>query len=253
MRAWEPLPKRALFAPLLADPRSPHLAVGRRRHQDKGSGLGSTAFVDVGEYFPLMGDAFWQFGVQAGVFTLWDMGTESDDFVNADFLVGLPYTWRRGLWSGMARLYHDSTHLGDEFLLNNPVKRLNLSYEAFDLRLSYDWDRALRFYGGGGYIWRRFPSEMKPGLLQAGAEYLHGRAYLKDLLRPVAAMDLKKHEEGGWARTDLSLRLGVQLANRHDPGRRLMVLFEYFRGRDPNGQFYIRSVEYLGAGLHVYF
>jgi hypothetical protein len=30
-------------------------------------------------------------------------------------------------------------------------------------------------------------------------------------------------------------------------------MLEYFNGRNPNGQFYDRTLEYIGLGTHVYF
>ena len=47
---------------------------------------------------------------------------------------------------------------------------MNLSFEGADLRLSYrlfDW---LRFYGGGSYLFRGDPSDLKPWATQAGVE-----------------------------------------------------------------------------------
>ena len=102
-------------------------------------------------------------------------------------------------------------------------------------------------------MFRRFPSALKPWLAQAGVEYLHGRSYSRARLRPLAAADFKKRQEGGWGRTDVSVRAGVQLENFSDGGRRCMLLPEYYKGRDPNGQFYVRSIEEWGAGIQFRF
>jgi hypothetical protein len=42
------------------------------------------------------------------------------------------------------RVLHQSSHLGDEFLLRNRTTRINLSYEALDLLLSYETEFGLR-------------------------------------------------------------------------------------------------------------
>jgi hypothetical protein len=44
------------------------------------------------------------------------------------------------------RLFHQSSHLGDEFLLRNRVERINLSYESADLKLSYKFFALLRTF-----------------------------------------------------------------------------------------------------------
>jgi hypothetical protein len=107
----------------------------------------------------------WETGLQAGVFSIFDLDSSSFDLVNADYFVAALGSYGIGGFSGMARIFHQSSHLGDEFLLRelSSLNRLNVSYEGVDLKLSYDlFDRALRFYGGGGYLFDRDPSSLKP-------------------------------------------------------------------------------------------
>ncbi len=85
-----------------------------------------------------------------GVFSQYNLDTPSDDLINADYLVGPMLTLRRGRVSARLRLYHQSSHLGDEFILNKPgVDRINLSFEPFDglVALTGRW---WRLYVGGG-------------------------------------------------------------------------------------------------------
>jgi hypothetical protein len=246
------LPGRPIFEGPLADPRGPRCAAGRLSQSRGGGASGNAAYADFAGYFGLLeGDARpgrWQLGVEGGMFTIWDMGTESWDFVNADFLAGLPLSWRRGPFSAQARLYHVSSHLGDEFLLHNRVERRNFSFEAADLRAGWDVG-AWRVYGGGGYLYRRFPIELRPWRTQAGLEYSRGPTFAGGRLRPVAGLDLQQRQENGWGRLDVSLKAGLQV----EGSRRLQILFQYYRGRDPNGQFYGRTVQQAGAGVHLYF
>ncbi len=71
---------------------------------------------------------------------------------------------RAGKFSAFARIYHQSSHLGDEFLLRTRtnLERINLSYEGDDLRLSYELPYGIRVYGGGGGIFHKEPSSLKP-------------------------------------------------------------------------------------------
>jgi hypothetical protein len=65
------------------------------------------------------------------------MNAPSTDLINTDYVVGIPLSWRSGLFSTRVRLYHQSTHLGDEFVLHNPgVNRVNYSYEEAEAILS---------------------------------------------------------------------------------------------------------------------
>lgn len=251
------LPRRPLFEPLLADPRWPRLSGTMVRYNS--AELGRVWAANFGGSLPLIGgDARgggqWQWGAQASVFTLWNMDTLSNDHLNADYLVGFPVTWRWNKLSAMARLYHVSSHLGDEYMLTHPdVARVNLSYESADFVVSYLPRDALRVYGGAGRMLRRDPKDTPPGSLQAGAEYAHPHAYWNGRLRPVAALDLQKHKKSGWETTDVSARAGVQLEHRTHASRRALLLFEFYRGKDPNGQFFRRTVQHAGFGLTVYY
>ena len=80
-----------------------------------------------------------EFGIQAGVFAIFDLDAESLDLINADYLIGIPLVFRKGNFSNMTRIFHQSSHLGDEFLLRGRAeKRVNLSYEAGNSIFSYN-------------------------------------------------------------------------------------------------------------------
>lgn len=77
-----------------------------------------------------------------------------------------------GLFSTRMRLYHQSTHLGDEFVLHNPgFNRVNYSYEEGEAILSLDapggWGR---LYTGGGYLLHREPANLDRLKVQAGVK-----------------------------------------------------------------------------------
>ena len=90
-------------------------------------------------------------GLQAAVFSDFNLGAPSSDLINTDFIASAYASARTGQASAFARVYHQSSHLGDEFLLRRltDVERINLSYEGADFRLSYELPYGLRVYGGG--------------------------------------------------------------------------------------------------------
>ena len=71
------------------------------------------------------------------MFAIFDMNSDSHDLVNADYFVGAAGAYAVGPFQALARVFHQSSHLGDEFLLHDRPERVNLSYEAVDLKLSY--------------------------------------------------------------------------------------------------------------------
>ena len=72
------------------------------------------------------------------------------------------------------------------------------------------------------------------------------------MLRPLAAVDLQNHEETNWD-SDVSVRAGVQLESPRFKSTKLQLLGEYYDGHSPNGQFFERTIRYVGFGAHVYF
>jgi len=248
------LPGGTLFKPLLADPRWPHFAAAYHRYV-RDPQLRDIGTVSFGETFSLyrdrVGGGWWEVGVQAGVFAFFDLASDSADLVNADYLVGVPLSLRHDDFSLMFRLFHQSSHLGDEFLLRTRPNRINLSYEAVDLKASYDfWDVA-RLYGGAGYLFHREPSNLDPWSIQYGLELTSPWPDRGQRWRPIAGIDVQHREENDWS-SDVSVRAGVQIDGVLAT-RSMQLLLEWFRGRSPNGQFYKEKIEYFGLGAHFHF
>lgn len=253
------LPDGILFAPLHADPRWPHLSAAYRRF------INNNEFTDIfaanfGETFALYRNAApyggqWEVAIQAGAFTLFDEGSPSGskDLINADYTVALMANYRSGNFSGFLRLKHQSSHLGDEYVLNNPgVTRVNLSFEEVDLKMSYEPLKWLRIYGGGGYLMRREPTTIKPLTTQFGAELMSPKTYFNGNVRPVAYADFQINERTKWS-TASSLMAGIQFENARIGDRKIQFLAEYFSGPYPDGQFFTQHVQWIGAGFHLYF
>ncbi len=251
------LPDDHLFLPLMADPRWPHFSAAYQRYVDNDDlgNVGSTSFGESFVIYRFKGpwNSTMEFGIQAGVFAIFDLDAESLDLINADYLIGIPLVFRKGNFSNMTRIFHQSSHLGDEFLLRGRAeKRVNLSYEAGNSIFSYNLPLGFRIYAGGGYIFHKEPSDLEPWSAQAGMGYRSEKTWLDGSLRPVAAIDLQKREESNWD-TDISVRAGVQFENPDFLNRKMQLLFEYYNGKSPNGQFYEESIKLYGLGLHFFF
>jgi hypothetical protein len=250
------LPAGHLFQPFLADPRWPHFSASYRYYLNDPD-LKHVSAVSFGETIPLIrGNAFadsqWEAGIQAGVFALFQMDAPSKDLVNADYFASLFGTWRRGPFSALGRIFHQSSHLGDELLLRTRLERINLTYESVDLKLAYDLPLGLRVYGGGGYLFDQEPANLKPWAVQGGVEFRSPWTIAAGHVRPVLAVDLQSREENRW-NLDVSVRGGIQFENVRVLERNLQLLVEYFHGNSPDGQFYKQRVDYLGLGAHFHF
>lgn len=250
-----PFPTGDLFWPLIADPKQPQFFVALRRYDTPGE-QATLAAVGYGETFGLYrregkrpGDGL-QVGISGGLFAQFDVNAPSSDLVNADYLIGIPVTWRSGAWSARLRLYHQSSHLGDEFLLRARPERINLSYEALELLVSRDWGR-WRLYGGGEYLLGRDPGDLdRPGA-HAGLEYRGRNPWLFGG-RLVAGADVKSWGEQDW-NANTSLKAGIEFGAAQPGRRRLRVVAEAYDGFSPHGQFYEDEIRYYGLGVYLGF
>ena len=252
----EAFPIGDLFRPLIADPKQPQFFVSINRFESSGVRY-TMASVGFGETFGLYrffgsreGDGL-QLSVEGALFAQFNLDTASYDLINADYTIGIPVTYRHGDNSLRFRIYHQSSHLGDEFLQSvNPPERINLSYEAIELIYSREW-RGWRVYGGGEYLVHKEPGDLKPMSAHWGIEY-RGSKPLVWNGRPIGGVDMKSFEEHNWS-IDTSVKAGLVFGNP-DPGqRRLRLMVEWYKGYDQHGQFYNNKVEYYGLGVFLGF
>ena len=263
---YAPLPRGDVFCQLLADPKAPRsfATLVRERIDQTSSSTGTLASVGIGDVFPLgrwdgakLGDGV-QLSLSAGVFAQFDFGTQSYDLLNADYMVGIPLTIRHGRTSMRLRLYHQSSHLGDEYLLREPPARRdreNLSFESAEGLVSLDAG-AMRLYGGGEILLNREPSDLSRMVVHAGAE-LRPTAFIIALgglggFRFLAATDVKSSKEHDW-KPSVSARAGLEYDRTRSAApaaRRWALLLEYYDGPSPYGQFFREQVRYTGIGVH---
>jgi hypothetical protein len=253
-------PEDQIFCPLLADPKEARSFMsflrGTFRSLDDPSGEGtSIASVGIGDSFGLVrfggpdpGEGI-QFDVVGSIFAQFDLGAPSNDLINADYVIGVPLTFRRNGFSLRAKLYHQSSHLGDEYLLRSEdIVRENLSFESVELLVSQELG-VLRAYVGGEKIFRREPDTLPDSLFHTGAELRSGRARKVQI---VAGVDVKTTELHDWS-PGVSARLGMEIGRpgpEGHPGRLIMLLLEYYQGPSPYGQFFQDDISYFGAGIH---
>jgi hypothetical protein len=261
---WTFLAPTSVFDPLLADPRWPDFSaayaryIGHAQNNQPGQTNRDAANVSFGDSLSLFQWApnpsgTLEIGIQAALFADFDLDQERVDLINADYFVGPVAEYRMGDFSVLLRIYHQSSHLGDNFLLNNPgITRFELSYEEPDVLFSYDlFRKSLRLYGGGGYMVDVDPSSLKPGVVEYGVEFYGPPIFNNSSTIPVAAVDIQQRQENNWS-ADISARVGLQFQNPSTFGRRLDLMLEYYNGHSPNGQFFLQKIQSLGIGLHFY-
>jgi Protein of unknown function (DUF1207) len=253
-------PQDSIFCPLLADPKEPRTFVSLlegtfRRLNDPAGKRTTIVSVGIADTVGLVrwngseaGDGV-QLDVVGAVFAQFDFNAPSKDLINADYTLELPLTFRKGGFSTRVRLYHQSSHLGDEFLLRDVTfPRENLSFESIEALASQEI-HALRLYGGAERLLRRDPDTLPASLYHAGIELRSGR---KGPAQLVAAVDAKTTELYNWSPA-ISGRAGVELEKSGPsghPSRFVTILLELYSGPSPYGQFFQDDIKYIGAGIN---
>ncbi|MHB8844045.1 MAG: DUF1207 domain-containing protein [Nitrospirota bacterium] len=249
------LPAGDIFKPLIADIRMPRFFISFRqyRYQDRAITISA---VGVGQAFGLYrsvdrdAGTAWQVSFGGGLQAQFNLDASSKDLMNADYFVGVPFTYRRGAMSSRVILYHQSSHLGDEYLLHAAPTRMEFSYEALNAVQSYEW-REWRGYYGGEVIVRKEPNTLKTLSAQGGIEY-HGSTQVWGRGVPIAGLDVKSTQEHDWA-INTSVVGGLEFIGSPDRDRSIRVVLEMYKGHNPHGQFYTENTRIQFFGIGVYF
>ena len=160
------------------------------------------------------------------------------DLRSADYRFGIPVVYGVGRWQTKLAYYHNSAHLGDEFMIKYPwYERINYVRDVIVWGNSYylyDW---LRLYGEVGYSFFNSggsePWEFQYGteLIQARPTGIRGAPFLA-----VNGMSRQELDWGG------NVCVQVGWAWRGYRSERLFRLgFEYLYGSDPQYEFFRRD------------
>ena len=250
-------PRVSLFAPLTADLRWPKFTLAYNYHFGD-SDLTHAGSAEAGASIAIVQKkntrrpGAWEIGFQGGIFAVFDLASTSSDLINADYLGGITFTYAFDSLALIARFMHQSSHLGDEYLLNNDTERINLSFEEISALASYvprDWARV---YGGAGVIVRSDPSGLGRWSVQLGAEFRPVTSKTKRRFQLLVAVNLESWQETDWI-PDASLVAGLTLDPIGESSYRVDFLLRYYIGRSPNGQFFTERVQTIGPAVQLYF
>jgi hypothetical protein len=251
-----------LYQPMVADPRQVTNSLGYRQGDisiigkkvvpvSLGDDFGFYRWLDVWDHGDL------QISIEAGIWSVFNMDPPKPnlaggtaELVNTDFYVGIPLSYALNKWSFKWRVYHISSHLGDEFLVDHPgFERVNPSFEATDLFISYQVFDSWRLYGAPGVILHSDNSfKMNPPLyFEYGTEYRFGgvkfhsqRLYGTFLL----AAHFRSYAYLNWG-FDGTFLAGYEFSKLQGIGRKFRLFVEYHNGFSLEGQFMKEHTQYV--------
>lgn len=165
--------------------------------------------------------------------------------INTDYKISIIYNLRRGANTYRFRVYHLSSHLGDDYIFRNQITAPtpnSVNYELVDITYSRtvgNW----RLYGGAGVVLRK-TDERKPLSAQLGLFY---KKPSTKAARLVGGADVKF-----WQQTDFRPGIhggvGIELGRSQN---NLTFLVEGYSGFRPYSQFEDQQTSWIGIGLYL--
>lgn len=237
-----------LFTRLLADPRQAQTSARYYRLNGR-----NTADVALGntwgmQRWSLGRDGDWkvQWNIEGMGYSRFLLSGSVNEFQTIDFFANLPVEVRRGRTSARFTVFHESSHLGDDYFRRTGDAGSRYSVEGARAQGSFEPWKILRLYAGGSELLHAIPA-IGRGTAQAGFELkTPDLRWLPDPCWVYLAQDVQSKQEVAWnvnSDTELGFRVGF-------PGalRSMRVHVGYFSGHSVYGQFFSRKESYFNTG-----
>ena len=245
-------PRVPSFELPLASPRVHGLA-GRilsARKGDSQFGSESEAEVAVGENFPVLalrrGPRPVTLGFGTQVYGRFSLGDRKSALISNDWVVGLNTTASLGAWTLTGELYHESSHLGDEYGDRFGASRLDWTREVAAAWVTYGTG-PVRVTGNLSYVLIDELHLDRPGA--ALAADFQGRpfgSFLGGRVRPVSGVFFEGAAATSW-RISTSAKFGVAVAA--PSGREVALTLIAHDGLSTQRQFFRHESRYFGGEL----
>jgi hypothetical protein len=181
------------------------------QNADNGFGKGKEAEAGVGETFSLLalrrGDVPITLGFGVEAYARFSLDDPKSSLISTDWVVGIDIGADFGPWRTTLRVYHESSHLGDEYVQRFNASRLDWTREVLEAWIRYStgpWS----FIGSGSWVLIDELGLDRPGAMLA-VDYHGGRfTLLGEPAQPVAAIHFEGMAATDW-RINTSARLGI--------------------------------------------
>jgi len=251
------IPDNRIFPAIFLDPLECQIMGGSYFliRDDRDLSLYST--VNLGFNKPVLGkqgeNISWEFNFGAAVFSQFDLIKEDNGsylagLMNTDFKLSGDYTIQKKNNIMRLRIFHISSHLGDDYIQRNQDTLVNdksVNYEQIDLTYLRKFGNSF-FYAGTGYIYtiNVFRARLS---FQGGGLLNFGKPGSVNLF---TGMDLKLLAENDF-KPDIKTAIGVSFNRRSESLIRIWL--EYYSGQLPYSTIEYGRVNWFGMALRLNF
>ncbi|MHB8897620.1 MAG: DUF1207 domain-containing protein [Thermoguttaceae bacterium] len=186
----------------------------------------------------------WQIDMEGAAFPRLDLDSQRQ-MMATDFRFGVPLTMRKGVVETKLAYYHLSSHLGDDYISENPdYSPVNYSHDVLVLAMGLRLIESVRAYAEAGYAFAR-NGGAQPWEFQFGLDWSRVRP---DPCSgsPFLAVNTRLRQESDFG-GNFTAQVGWQ--RRGEGGNLLRLGFQYFNGQSEAYQFYTQHEEHFGFGL----
>lgn len=248
---WQILPNGLLYKTYIAGEKEPRMQIvsfydtkSKRKIWEAVLG-GRAGLIRLSDPSVSNSDAF-QLDLEGAVFARVLPDEVSAMLEGSDYRVGLYGTWKYDRVSYRAGYYHISAHVGDEFLIANPLfTRINYVRDSLLAGTAYELSDVSRIYGEIGYA-LGIEGGAKPLEFQFGAEYTPIPT-TQFTGAPFAAVNTHLRE-------DFDFKGGVNVVagwgwQGEQSKRRLRLGLNYYNGPSLQYEFFDRWENLVGGGI----
>lgn len=201
----------------------------------------------LGENFPLValkgGPRSIVLGIGSQAYGRFSLDDSKSALISLDWVAALNTTALLGPWALTLQLYHESSHLGDEYADHFGAGRLDWTREVVSGWASYDsgdW----RFTGGASYVLDDGLGLPRP----AAALGIDFRGNRRRALEPILGLYTEATSATRW-RLSNSVKLGLSFAGQGTPRLGLAIIAH--DGLSTQRQFFRQESQYIGMELRI--
>ena len=214
-------------------------------------GAEQEAEVILGENFPVValkrGPRPIVLGIGSQAYGRFSLDDSKSALISLDWVAALNTTALLGPWTVTFQLYHESSHLGDEYADHFSAGRLDWTREVVAGWASYS-SGALRLTGGASYVLDDELSLPRPGAAFGIDFGGHGHRAAAHTVEPVIGLYTEATSATRW-RLSSSAKLGLAFVGQGRP--RLGLSLIAHDGLSTQRQFFREESRYIGVEVRV--